>query len=280
MRKLDPQLEYLKETGAAELPDRRTIERFGVEIAEDAPAGAIPNVVVLVQFAGDPAALEAAGLKIRSIAGDVVTGSIALDRIDDLAAVAGVERVESAREMYAELDLSLVETRANLVHVGPPGRRGAGVIVGIVDSGIDFTHPSFRKSDGTSRILFIWDQGLTPQGRRDAARPASASASSTARRRSTPRSRAADPFASVRHRDVRPMHGTHVTGIAAGDGSAAGQGRPAFTFVGVAPEADIIVVANRVERRRRPRHLGQHARRRQLHLPAGRHAEQSGRAST
>ena len=41
------------------------------------------------------------------------------------------------------------------------------------------------------------------------------------------------------------MHGTHVTGIAAGDGSAAGEGRPPFTFVGVAPEADIIVVANR-----------------------------------
>ena len=53
----------------------------------------------------------------------------------------------------------------------------------------------------------------------------------------------ATPFNAVRHRDPG-LHGTHVTGIAAGDGSAPGQGRPGGTFVGVAPEADIIVVAN------------------------------------
>ena len=106
--------------------------------------------------------------------------------------------------MHPELDLSVVESRANLVHTGPPGRRGAGVIVGICDSGCDFTHPSFRRADGTSRILFIWDQGLTPRAPARRARPASATASSTATRRSTPRSRPANPFNAVRHRDARP----------------------------------------------------------------------------
>jgi len=43
--------------------------------------------------------------------------------------------------MQPDLDLRVVECRADLVHVGPPGRRGAGVIVGIVESGIDFTIP-------------------------------------------------------------------------------------------------------------------------------------------
>ena len=59
---------------------------------------------------------------------------------------------------------------------------------------------------------------------------------------------APDPFAVVRHRDLQisgdGFHGTHVAGIAAGDGSVAGSGQPAFTFVGVAPEAELVVVAN------------------------------------
>ena len=35
---------------------------------------------------------------------------------------------------------------------------GTGVIIGFVDTGIDYTHPAFRKTDGTTRLLAIWDQ--------------------------------------------------------------------------------------------------------------------------
>jgi subtilisin family serine protease len=35
---------------------------------------------------------------------------------------------------------------------------GRGVVVGIVDTGIDYTLPSFRYEDGSSKILDLWDQ--------------------------------------------------------------------------------------------------------------------------
>ena len=35
---------------------------------------------------------------------------------------------------------------------------GRGIIFGIADTGIDYTHPVFRFGDGSSRILAIWDQ--------------------------------------------------------------------------------------------------------------------------
>ena len=45
---------------------------------------------------------------------------------------------------------------------------GAGVIIGLIDTGIDYRHEAFLYSDGTSRILTIWDQtiqdGLPPEG--------------------------------------------------------------------------------------------------------------------
>jgi subtilisin family serine protease len=254
MSKLDPQLEFLVGGGTADLATTAdadaTFERFGVESAtrsrtkaKKGAAGKADNVVtVLAQFDGEESLLVKAGLTVRSVSGDVVTGTIALSDVSKLSAIAQVQRVEAARSMQPELDLSLVECRANLVHTGPPGRRGAGVIVGICDSGCDFTHPSFRRADGTSRILFLWDQSLVPQG--GEAGPAGFVGGVEYNNVQINAALASpNPFALVRHRD-RGGHGTHVTGIAAGDGSAPGQGRPAGTFVGVAPEADIIVVAN------------------------------------
>lgn len=253
MRKLDPQLEFLIDGGAADiesLQNEAVMGRFGFAEAESgkrkpsrAAKPAAAEVVVLVQFAGEPALLEKAGLTVRGIAGDIVTGSIPVDKIATLAEIGEVERVESARAMHPELDLSIVDCRANLAHVGPPGRRGAGVIVGIVDSGCDFTHPSFRRADGTSRILMIWDQGLTPQA--GEASPAGFGYGvEYSNAQINAALVAANPFALVRHQDPPIQHGTHVTGIAAGDGSAPGQGLPGNSFVGVAPEADIIVVAS------------------------------------
>src|SRR5215213_2065542 len=217
MRKLDPQLEYLMENQIAAFRPSEAAGRLGMVATFEPVLGGSPEVVVLVEFSGEPAALASAGLKIRSIAGDVITGVVALDRLEKLAADERVRRLESTREMHSELDLSLIETRANLVHVGPPGRRGAGVIVGVVDSGIDYTHSSFRKSDGTSRILFLWDQGLSPQSGETS--PAGFGFGVEYSKAALDAAlKTADPFAQVRHSDIAPMHGTHVAGIAAGDG--------------------------------------------------------------
>jgi len=253
MGKLDPQLQFLVDGGVGELgktgDPEASFERFGLEMPErrgrketKATTARSADVAVLAQYSGEPERLEAVGLKIRSIAGDVISGVIPLSAVERLGQIAEVERVEAARAMHPELDLSVVECRANQVHTGPPGRRGAGVIVGICDSGCDFTHPSFRRPDGTSRILFIWAQGLTPQAGESSPAGFGFGVEYTNAQINAALA-SANPFGMVRHRDTGG-HGTHVTGIAAGDGSVAGQGRPGGTFVGVAPEADIIVVSN------------------------------------
>ncbi|KPI49554.1 bifunctional germination protease/germinant receptor pseudoprotease CspBA [Clostridioides difficile] len=50
------------------------------------------------------------------------------------------------------------------------GLTGKGTIIGIIDSGIDYTLPVFRDSDGRSKILYYWDQsiqGNPPEGFRE-----------------------------------------------------------------------------------------------------------------
>ena len=48
------------------------------------------------------------------------------------------------------------------------GLSGAGVLVAVIDSGIDYAHPDFRRADGTTRIVSLWDdpgvQGLVGAG--------------------------------------------------------------------------------------------------------------------
>jgi subtilisin family serine protease len=45
-------------------------------------------------------------------------------------------------------------------HLPTGEQTGKGVLVGIVDTGIDYTHPTFKYSDSTSKIISIWDQTI------------------------------------------------------------------------------------------------------------------------
>jgi subtilisin family serine protease len=241
--KLDPALKFLVDQKKPALQALALEAEFQV-VAE---RGEDPRATVLVEFEGELEALEAAGFETNTVAGDVASGSITLKKLSALQEVEGLRRIEVSRAQYPELDLSVPEIRANVVHSGPPGNRGTGVVVGIIDSGIDYMHQAFRRGDGTSRILAIWDQGLTPNASEQ--NPTGFSYGVEYRKTDIDAALVnANPLSIVRHQDqIIPgvgAHGTHVAGIAAGDGSAAGGGMPAFTFVGVAPEADIVVVAN------------------------------------
>lgn len=199
------------------------------------------RVSVLVQFNGETGPLVTAGLQIASRTDDVMTGDIAVSAIDALAALEGVVRIEGARLMHPMLDIATADahlgnTRSPGIGTPPTAYRGRNVIVGLIDSGIDYTHASFRRADGSTRILRIWDQFLVPA----AGEAAPAGYSYGVEYTDTQINSAlgnASPHSVVRHRD-RGAHGTHVAGIAAGNGRAAG------TFAGVAPEADIIMVRN------------------------------------
>lgn len=108
---------------------------------------------------------------------------------------------------------------------------GQGVIIGFVDTGIDYTHPAFIKADGTSRILNIWDQTD-----RTGPMPANLSYGTEYTKEQIDEAlKAEDPYTIVRQRDELG-HGTILAGIAAGNDM------PEEDFTGTAPLSDIVVV--------------------------------------
>lgn len=177
-------------------------------------------------------ALEAAGAHVRTALPGVLTASVALDAIERIVSLDTVERIEGAAWADPSLDQSVPTTHADLAwNPGPGyvGHSGRGVIIGIVDTGIDYDHLDFKTPQGGTRLLRIWDQT-------DAGGPHPLNYGYGSEWTS------ADIDAHVARQIDFNGHGTHVAGIAGGSGTGTGGGVPARTFVGMAPEADLVVV--------------------------------------
>lgn len=101
---------------------------------------------------------------------------------------------------------------------------GTGVLIAVIDSGIDYAHPDFCNPDGTTRILELWDQTQN--------RIYTETQINEALRQPDEQER----YRLVPSRDSSG-HGTHVAGICAGNGRASG-GR----YRGVAPESKLLIV--------------------------------------
>lgn len=134
---------------------------------------------------------------------------------------------------YGLLDLLSLENTGILRLRRQPylNLRGRGVLIGFVDTGIDYTHPAFQTRDGRTRIVRIWDQTVqtgTPPGGFLFGSEYTADQINEALA-------GGDPYEIVESRDTAG-HGTFLAGIAAG--SEIGEA----DFSGAAPEADIAVV--------------------------------------
>ena len=151
----------------------------------------------------------------------------------------------SIPKLYTLLDTSSMEASGILPVFSQPAlaNQGEGVLIGFIDTGIDYQNPLFRNPDGTTRIAGIWDQTLPenqeelPLGVQDpSGLLGSISYGTTFRPEQINQAlKSEDPLSLVPSQDELG-HGTFLAGIAAGGETSSGD------FIGAAPKASIGVV--------------------------------------
>lgn len=199
---------------------------------------AAPHICALVRIAGhtDDVQTLLTENDSRALAqwGDIYIADIPIRHLNHLAAIPNVKRIEANEPCSILIDTTAVKLSVKTVWEGTPQTPafdGTGVVMGIQDIGFDLTHPTFYSRDfNRYRIQRLWDflSNDTINSTMYVGQEYTDESS----------------LLTLQHSadDLHHTHGTHTAGIAAGSGA---EGPNAVSsFIGMAPEADLCLVAN------------------------------------
>lgn len=146
--------------------------------------------------------------------------NISIDKLRMLSKSRSIQYIELPKNLYeSALESNIASCIPNAVSTYNVS--GKGILIGFIDSGIDYMHPAFMNNEGSTRIEYIYDL--------------SAGKKIYDKQIINEAIKAPDPYAIVNSIDSTG-HGTHVVGIACGGGKIN------LKYKGAAPEASIAMV--------------------------------------
>ena len=142
-------------------------------------------------------------------------------------------------KLYGLQDTTALEAAGILPVFSQPNlmSTGQGILIGMIDTGIDYTNPLFQNPDGTSRILRLWDQTIESENTPEAVAGFQPFYGTVYSQEDLNRALTSEqPLELVPSTDTSG-HGTFLAGVAAGR-----QIQSPTTFSGAAPDAALAVV--------------------------------------
>ncbi len=175
---------------------------------------------LIIKYSGNLDAVRLVAESVTEMANEYAVIVIRESRIPELVTIPEVEYIEKPKRLFFQVSNGKRVSCVNPVRQAPFSLRGKGVLIGIVDSGIDYNLWDFRNPDGTTRIRCLWDQSITGNP------PAGYAAGTEYTREQINEALSAETL-QERYRIVPSRdfsgHGTAVAGIAAGNGRQRGE---------------------------------------------------------
>lgn len=191
---------------------------------------------LIVKYSGSLSEVRDIAVSVTELMNGYAILTVAEGQIENLARFPEIEFIEKPKRLFFEVEDARRVSCIDAVQRPPFSLSGRGVLVGIIDSGIDYTNPDFIREDGSTRIRALWDQSIPGNP------PAGYALGSEYTEEEINKALEKKPDLSammeiVPSRDTSG-HGTAVAGIAAGNGRRSQGNR----YRGVAWESDLIVV--------------------------------------
>lgn len=185
---------------------------------------------LIVKYSGNLDDIRALGIQIVELQNEFAIVTIKENLIERLADFPQIEYIEKPKRLFFQIENGKRASCIPQVQRPPLLLTGRGTLVAIIDTGIDYANAVFRNADGTTRILYLWDQSLSenpPEGYLVGSEYTSEQINEALRQPTLQQQRMLVPSQDV------SGHGTAVAGVAAGNGNG---------YRGVAYESDLIVV--------------------------------------
>lgn len=208
------------------------------------------KALVLVTFNGNPlnskkSLTQKYDIIFRGIVENIATCVIPISKIQDLANEESIKFIQLSERIFLNLDESVPLIGASSLHQESPTVAGQGMIIGIVDNGLDFYHPDFVvNSDGikSTRLQSIWVQHPLYDDLSRQPNPWNFGVEYSKNDINSDLN-SGSQYSIVPYKTDLDSHGTHVASIATGNGNASREIREVGKiYDGVTTQSKIIFV--------------------------------------
>lgn len=190
---------------------------------------------VIVKYSGNLDAVRAIGIQVVELYNEFAILTVPEDLVERLAEFLQIEYIEKPKRLFFQVANGRRVSCVPPVQNPPFSLFGSGILIAVIDSGIDYANPDFRNEDGTTRIVSLWDQTV-------AGNPPDGYLLGTEFTNEQINEALKQPAKQGQMRLVPSIdtsgHGTAVAGIAAGNG----RGSAGRVYRGVAPQSELLVV--------------------------------------